>query len=191
MLESVDTSLRNLYLFDGDEPQVVEVPELGFLMVDGEGDPASDVYAQTVTVLMQIAAVTWRRVDRRLDAPLEGLWSGDLTDRSTWRWTSMVLQPAEVSQATLADAIATFGSATSLEPLPAIRFERFSEGEAVQVLHRGPHAEETPTIERMHEFIAEQGFSERGRHHEIYLTDVFEVAPEDSRTVLRQPVTRT
>jgi hypothetical protein len=64
VLESIDASLRNLYVFDGDEPHVVDVPELSFLMVDGEGDPASDVYTRTRTVraLMRVAAMTCRLV---------------------------------------------------------------------------------------------------------------------------------
>jgi len=184
----MEAPLRRLYVCEHDEPHLVDVPELSFLMVDGEGDPASEVYAQTVTALLQFAAVTWRLVDRALDAPLEGLWSGDLADRSTWRWTAMVLQPPEVSDETLAEAVGSFGSATELERLAEIRLERFKEGKAAQVLHRGPHAEEAPTIERLHTFLAEQGFSARGRHHEIYLTNVFDVAPEDSLTILRQPV---
>src|SRR5215218_8607782 len=185
----MEAPLRRLYVFEHDEPHLVDVPELSFLMVDGEGDPTSEVHAQTVTALLQVAAVTWRLVDRALDAPREGLWSGDLADRSTWRWTAIVLQPPEVSNETLAEAVGSFGSATELERLAEIRLERFKEGKAAQVLHRGPHAEEAPTIERLHTFLAEQGFSERGRHHEIYLTNVFDVAPEDSLTILRQPVT--
>lgn len=157
-------------------------------MADGEGDPAGELYRQTVDELMRVAAVTWRLVGRTIDAPLEGLWSGDLADRSTWLWTSMVLQPSEVSNQTLTEAVALFGSEPELGRLANIRLERFEEGQAVQVLHRGPHAEEAPTIERLHTSLAEQGFVIRGRHHEIYLTNVFEVAPEDSLTILRQPV---
>lgn len=188
MLESTEAAIRRLYVFDDDDPHVVEVPELSFLMVEGQGDPAGEVYAETVKMLMRVAAVTWRLVGKTIDAPLEGLWSGDLADRSTWRWTSMVLQPSEVSNETLAEAVGLFGSGTEFERLADIRLERFAEGQAAQVLHGGPHAEEAPTIERLHTFLGEQGLAIRGRHHEIYLTNVFEVAPENSLTVLRQPV---
>jgi hypothetical protein len=188
VLESMEAATRRLYVLDDDEPHVVEVPELSFLMVDGQGDPAGEAYAQTVKLLMQVAAVTWRLVGHTIDAPLEGLWSGDLADRSTWRWTSMVLQPSEVSNETLAEAAALFGSGPEFGRVADLRLERFAEGQAAQVLHRGPHAEEGPTIERLHTFLGDQGFAMRGRHHEIYLTNVFEVAPADSLTVLRQPV---
>jgi hypothetical protein len=69
-----------------------------------------------------------------------------------------------------------------------VRLERFAEGQAAQVMHVGPYAEEAPTIARLHEFVAEQGYELRGRHHEIYLGDPRRTAPERLKTVLRHPV---
>lgn len=69
-----------------------------------------------------------------------------------------------------------------------VRFERFAEGTAAQVLHVGPFAEEGPVIQRLHAFIAEQGYRLRGRHHEVYLSDFRRTPPEKLRTILRQPV---
>ena len=56
----------------------------------------------------------------------------------------------------------------------------------MRTLH--PFSAEGPTIKRLHAFIAEQGLVRRGKHHEIYLTDVTRTAPERLKTVLRQPV---
>ncbi|MCP5099448.1 MAG: hypothetical protein GY943_28165, partial [Chloroflexi bacterium] len=52
----------------------------------------------------------------------------------------------------------------------------------------GPYAEEAPTIERLHQFMADNGFTHRGKHHEIYLSDPRRAAPEKLKTVIRQPV---
>ena len=41
-----------------------------------------------------------------------------------------------------------------------------------------------------HEFIPQNGFEMRGKHHEIYLNDPSRTAPEKLKTVLRQPVRR-
>jgi hypothetical protein len=61
----------------------------------------------------------------------------------------------------------------------------------VQIMHVGPNSDEPATIARLHhEFLPGQGLVARGHHHEIYLTDPDRVAPEDRRTVLRQPVAR-
>ena len=46
------------------------------------------------------------------------------------------------------------------------------------------------TIERLHAFIREQGYSFEHpglRHHEIYLGDPRRSAPEKLRTIIRQP----
>jgi Uncharacterized conserved protein len=45
-----------------------------------------------------------------------------------------------------------------------------------------------PTIERLHSFIAEQGYVRAGKHHEVYLSDPRRAAPEKMKTIIRQPV---
>ncbi len=66
--------------------------------------------------------------------------------------------------------------------------EAFHEGLSAQVMHRGPYSEEGPTIRRLHEFIMEEGYRMRGRHHEIYLSDPRRSKPENMKTIIRQPV---
>ena len=65
---------------------------------------------------------------------------------------------------------------------------RLDEGRCVQALHLGPYPEERPTIERMLAFAAGRGMRFRGRHHEIYLSDMRRVPAEKRRTILRVPV---
>jgi hypothetical protein len=86
------------------------------------------------------------------------------------------------------EAQATALEKKPLEALRAVRLERFAEGRAGQVLHIGPYAAEGPTIERLHAFIAEQGYALAGKHHEIYLGDPRRVAPEKLKTVIRRPI---
>ncbi|HMO10524.1 MAG TPA: GyrI-like domain-containing protein, partial [Actinotalea sp.] len=69
-----------------------------------------------------------------------------------------------------------------------VRLDVLAEGRAMQVLHRGPYAEEGPTIAALHAAIEQAGLELRGAHHEIYLSDPRRVAPERMRTILRQPV---
>jgi hypothetical protein len=38
------------------------------------------------------------------------------------------------------------------------------------------------------EFLPQNGYTETGKHHEIYLSDPRKVAPEKLKTVLRQAV---
>ena len=55
-------------------------------------------------------------------------------------------------------------------------------------MHIGPFSEEGRTVERLHRFIAEHGYQRRGKHHEIYLSDIRRAAPEKWKTIIRQPI---
>jgi len=47
------------------------------------------------------------------------------------------------------------------------------------------------TIEKLHTFIKDKGYSFDGlihKHHEIYLSNMRKTAPEKLKTILRQPV---
>jgi hypothetical protein len=83
--------------------------------------------------------------------------------------------------------------AKARKPNPAlkhIRLDTFEEGLSVQIMHIGPYGAEGPNIEKMHQFAAEQGYTQSGKHHEIYLGDPRRAAPEKLRTILRHPVKR-
>ena len=72
--------------------------------------------------------------------------------------------------------------------MPKLRLEIFEEGQAAQILHISPFSEEGPTIEKLHNFIEEQGYTCSGKHHEIYLSDFRKAAPEKLKTIIRQPM---
>lgn len=180
-------------------PKLVDVPELALLMADGEGDPATSLqYTDAVSTLYAVAYAA--RFDlKRLgtDAkvmPLEGIWwtdeRGDVwASRDSWRWTMMIAVPHALTDEVMDRALAKAAQKVSRAGLDRLRLERFAEGRAGQVLHIGPYGEaERPSIERLHAFIADQGLTARGRHHEIYLSDARRTAPERLRTIIRQPV---
>jgi hypothetical protein len=125
--------------------------------------------------------------------PLEGLWWADdlnvfiTNDRSQWLWTMMILQPDFVSDATIAAAVAEVRKKKSLPGLARLRLETYKEGLCAQILHVGPFTEEGPTVERLHDFIDAQA-KRRGKHHEIYLSDIRRAAPEKWKTIIRHPM---
>jgi hypothetical protein len=69
-----------------------------------------------------------------------------------------------------------------------LRFEAFTEGICAQTLHIGPFSAEGPTIAKVHQFISASGSKLRGKHHEIYLSDIRKACPEKWKTVIRQPM---
>lgn len=100
----------------------------------------------------------------------------------------MIMQPDFVSQQMVNDALTVVKKKKSLPALAEIRFENYHEALSAQILHRGPYAEEAPTIQRLHQFILADNHERRGKHHEIYLSDPRRVAPEKMKTILRQPI---
>jgi hypothetical protein len=182
-------------------PALVDVPELSYLMVDGSGDPnTAPEYAEAVQALYSVAYTirfALKRRDDPVDAPvmpLEGLWwvpdmsTFTVEDKSTWQWTLLILQNDAVTAEVAGEAREAAARKKGLPGIGRVRFASFAEGRAAQVLHRGPYSEEGPVVEALHRFIAGQGLSLTGKHHEIYLGDPRRTAPEKLRTIVRQPV---
>jgi len=180
---------------------VVTVPPLRFLMVDGHGDPnTSQRYQNALTSLYPVAyKVKFLSKSEGRDygvMPLEGLWwSQDMEsfttarDKSRWDWTLMTMVPDWIGPEHVEaarEAVRLTGGAPVLDEL---RFERFDEGLCVQTLHVGPYDDEGPVLDAMHhDVIPGHGLRMTGKHHEIYLSDARRTAPERLRTILRQPV---
>jgi hypothetical protein len=126
--------------------------------------------------------------------PLEALWwSDDMSafsrgNKEAWKWTLMMMQPEFISQKMVNEAKVEVERKKKPVSLPLVRFEAFKERKAAQVMHIGPFSEEGPTIEKVHLFIEENGSRRVGKHHEIYLSDIRRAAPENWKTIVRQPM---
>lgn len=191
--------LKHLYQPSPKEAVVVEVPAFRFLMIDGEGDPNSSVeYAQAVEALFSVSYTAKFMVKRAAGVdyavmPLEGLWWADdmsafvANDKSQWQWTMMIMQPPFAANEVIDSALLEVKRKKSLPALPKLRLETFEEGSCAQVLHVGPFSEEGPTIQRLHDFI-EARTGRRGKHHEIYLSDIRRADPKKWKTIIRQPM---
>jgi hypothetical protein len=199
--------LKQLYLPSAKAVVEVQVPAFTFLMVDGQGDPNHSAdYTEAVEALFSVAYTAKFMMKKASQGaqkspegcdyavmPLEGLWWADdlaafhIGDRASWRWTMMILQPGFVPHTVLQAAIEQAGAKKKLPALPRLRIERFEEGRCAQILHVGPFTAEGPVIERLHAHIEAHGRL-RGRHHEIYLTDIRRADPSRWKTVIRQPM---
>jgi hypothetical protein len=180
--------------------ELVKVPKMNFLMIDGEGDPNQSPGFPLAVQALYAAAYTLKfmiKKDQAVDYPvmaLEGLWWADDLDvfrmerRDDWKWTLMIMQPSLVTKARLKKALALAMQKKGLDLLQQIRLETYAEGLSVQTMHVGPYASEGPTIKKLHSFAAERGLTLCGKHHEIYLSDPRKVSPGKMKTVLRQPV---
>jgi hypothetical protein len=192
-------TLKPYYTASAAKPAFVDVPAMNCLMIDGQGDPNGQAFQEAVGTLYGVAYTlkfTFKK-EKVVDYPvmaLEGLWcADDISDflnekRENWKWTVFIVLPDVVTKKDVARAVEAVKKKAKFPRFPEVRFEKFAEGRAAQILHVGPYASEGPTIERLHKFVEEQGYELRGKHHEIYLGDPRRSAPEKLKTIIRHPV---
>lgn len=181
---------------------LVPVPAMPFLMIDGHGDPnTSAAYADAIRTLYPVAYglkfLSKNELGRDyVVMPLEALWwSDDMSsfttarDKSRWDWTAMIALPNWTEPDHLDAVRRTVEQKGGAPALDALRLQTLDEGLAVQTLHVGPYDEEGPVLQTMHEdVIPGRDLRLTGKHHEVYLSDPRRAAPERLRTILRQPV---
>jgi hypothetical protein len=202
-MEKIDfkKTLKHLYQPSVKEIVRVDVPEMNFLMVDGKGNPnSSKSFSDAIEVLYSVSYTLKFMVKKGKMGvdygvlPLEALWWADdmsaftTGDKDAWKWTVMVMQPEFITREIVKEAMETVAKKKKPVSLPLVRFEAFKEGKAAQILYIGPFSEEGPTIEKVHQFIDDNGSHRVGKHHEIYLNDMRRVAPEKWKTIVRQPM---
>ena len=193
--------LKYLYKPSAKKVDIVEVPKMNFLMVDGQGDPnTSQSFQDAIDVLFSLSYTLKFMIKRGeigIDygvLPLEGLWWTDdmssfsVEKKDGWKWTLMIMQPELVTREMVQEAIEQVRVKKNPVSLPLQRFESFDEGKVAQIMHIGPFSEEGPTVEKVHSFIEESGSQRTGKHHEIYLSDIRRAAPERWKTIIRQPM---
>ena len=195
----VRKQFKELYAPRARDFELVTVPPLNYLMLDGQGNPGTaPAYTAALEALYSVSyAVKFASKHAGRDyivGPLEGLWTADdpdaftRGDKDSWKWTMMIPQPDWVGAAEVQDGIAKT-AAKKAPALDLLRLETLDEGLSLQILHIGSYAAEAPTLQRLHaEFMPANGFGFAGPHHEIYLSDARRVAPDKLRTILRQPV---
>lgn len=203
-MEKLDLKKQHKALYNPPKGKfdIIDVPPLQYVRLDGAGDPntaeayqAGVAWLYSVSYAIKFAAKAELARDYVV-GPLEALWWAD--DMSTfvtrkkgdWRWTIMILQPDFVTAALFDKAVEKAGKKLGAPP-PSLRLDRYHEGLSVQTLHIGSYDDEAPTLARLHrEFLPANGLTETGLHHEIYLSDPRKVPAEKLKTILRQPVKR-
>jgi hypothetical protein len=191
---------KQLYSPASHSVSVVDVPALNYIMVDGQGTPDGKEAQEAIQMLFPVAyAIKFILKGKGQDytvMPLEGLWwADDMNDfvenlRDRWKWTYMIMQPDFVSLKDFEEAVKKVQIKNKSLELSGVHFKSLAEGQAAQILHIGSFSEEHANIQKIHNHIKKLGGvfdGQNEKHHEIYLSDLRKVAPEDLKTVLRQP----
>lgn len=193
--------LKHLYLPSSKQFELVDVPLMNFLMIDGHGDPNTVTEYQEAIEALYAVAYKLKFISKKepgkdfVVPPLEGLWwAQDMSvfiggNKDHWDWTMMIMQPGWITIDMFEEACKHVEKSKNPSALKKLRLESYQEGLSLQIMHIGSYDDEAPTLARLHnEFIPQNGYIEAGRHHEIYLSDPRKVPSEKLRTVLRQPV---
>ena len=201
-MEKVDfkKSLKHLYAPNSKDFQVVDVPTMNYLMIDGHGNPnTAQAYKDAVETLYPVAyKLKFMSKAAGRDyvvPPLSGLWWADDmssftdADKDAWHWTMMLMTPDWISAEMFSDVLGSVKAAKNPPAINKLRLESLSEGRCVQIMHLGSYDEEAPILAQLHEqWLPENGYTEVGKHHEIYLKDPRKTSAANLKTVLRQPV---
>jgi hypothetical protein len=203
---------KHLYQPSAKKIEIAQVTNLQFAMIDGDIEKGSEPskspsFADATQTLYSISYtlkfMLKKRKTNAFDYPvmaLEGLWwvedaNFDIRVKDNWFYTLMIMQPEVVTAEVFEEARAEVRRKKGDSPLLSkVRLAHFEEGLCVQVMHIGPYATEPDTLERMQEFMAENGLKDNvgpnGKHHEIYISDPRKAAPDKMKTVLRHPVVK-
>ncbi len=206
-MEKVDykKQFKSLYL-PKKQPAIIEVPPLRFAMLDGQGDPNGEVFAEAVTALYSFSYAVKMSYKSPVVPegyydyavfPLEGVWDlVDTTktsaDKSNYAYTLMIRQPDFLT----ADLVARFISEVKKKKpnpfLETIRLAEQAEGLCCQMLHLGSYDDEPASFAQMEAFCHDQGYLRSDKtHREIYLSDPRRTETAKLKTVLRFKVRKS
>ncbi len=189
-------------------PSIIEVPKMNFISVRGKGNPNEEggEYKQAIGILYPIAYALRMsyKTDYKIEGyfeyvvpPLEGFWwidgleGMDLNRKDELEWISVLRLPDFITEKHFNWAKEQVTNKKGIDCTKA-EFFTYNEGLSVQAMHIGPFDTEIETVEKMQEYIKEQGYEEcfeDGRmHHEVYISDFRKTASEKLKTIIRHPI---
>jgi len=162
-------------------PVITEMPTATMAVVHTVGDPAE--VGQRAFPALYGAAYGLKFALKKAGGPEykvpppRARWFGGpdwaLTPREGWKAAWAIELPEGTTEVVQKD------------PETPVVIERWEYGIVAEVLHIGTYAEEEPTINLLHAFIAEQGYEIVGAHEEDYLSRPDSKNP---KTVIRYQV---
>jgi len=167
-----------------EEPQINNLPDQNMLVIEAYGDPntnaakAFEILIATYFRFSEIQQMGFQPILPRGRYPVD-IYSNP----SDWLVSYAIPIPENI------------GAVPPAVDVPddfSFKVEVWEYGPTAEILHYGAYEDEAPTIERLMNFIEEQGYRVIGDHEEIYLVGPESgKSPSDYVTILRyrvQPV---
>jgi len=194
---------KKIYL-PKNKPERIWVPEFGYFTIEGKGNPNDDFFPEYIGVLYALSYAV-KMSPKKGSAPkgyfdytvypLEGVWDISEEAKRTFDgtlnkdelvFTLMIRQPGFVDEAYALSVIEKVKESKAHELLSKVKFERFADGDCIQMLHLGSYDNEADSFRIMEEFAGKEKLRRKAKiHREIYLTDARKTEPDKLKTVLR------
>lgn len=189
-------------------PMILTMPKAKYVAIKGKGNPneIDGDYTKAVQTLYTVAYTlkmsykSPHQIKGFFDyvvPPLEGLWwqegikGVDYAHKETFSWISLIRVPDFINEEEVNWAKETALKKKGIDCSKLFLFE-YDEGLCVQIMHMGSYDDEPATVEKMHEYMIEQGYeleiNESRHHHEIYLSDPRKVEVSKLKTLIRHPI---
>lgn len=161
------------------EPRLAKMPDRKMVEVAAAGDP--NVVGEKAFKLLFKTYFKIPGVSKNLKQAPRARWAGDGNAKSSW--TGYYAMPVPDGTVAL----------PQMDPEPGcqVRLVAWEYGDIAEILHIGPYAQETPTIQKLHQFLERQGYEIVGLHEEEYLKGpgmFFKGDPENYQTIIRYRV---
>lgn len=182
------------------EPQILNVPKMPFITIEGEGNPNGEAFKVAVEALYSLSyAIKMSYKSSTIPEgyyeykvfPLEGVWdlrdyTGGSEDKDNYKYKIMIRQPDFLNH----ELFESFREKVSIKKpsssLNRTKFEYLEDGLCCQILHLGSYSTEAKSFEIMDEFCKQQGFTRSSKtHREIYFLDPRKTIESKLKTILR------
>ncbi len=164
------------------EPRITNMADQKMIEVQATGDPnvvAKDAFGLLFKTYYKIPGVS-----KEIKQAPRARWAGDPQVKSSWTGYYAIPVPGEAASLPAVDA----------KPSYKVELKTWEYGEVAEILHVGPYAQETPTIERLHQYIKQQGYEITGYHEEEYVKGpgmFFKGDPKKYYTIIRYRVKKS
>jgi hypothetical protein len=163
------------------QPSITNRPNQKMLVVEAKGDP-NVIGGQAFGLLFQLYYSSHEIPKGSTPTIPRARWPEDLTTPKA-EWTGQYALPVPQSAVRLPE----------YQPRAALKasLATWEYGEVAEMLHLGPYNREEPTMQRLKEFIREQGYVIVGGHEEEYVVGPSQGGkgdPEKYMTIIRYRV---
>lgn len=157
-----------------DQPRISDLPAQRVLLLEIKGDPSRTSGLAISSLYKAYFSLRGKGLWLKMPAP-RARWPLS-PDRPRAEMIGLFALP-------LPDDVEALPAKLPKSPLP-VRFETWEYGTVVEVLHRGGYKDEAPTVAKLTDFAASQGYIPIGPHEEEYVKGPGMFGPGNPKTYL-------